>query len=251
MTFDTQSGGIGHGLGSEKVRRFLLEEISSGRLPLGAKVGSERQLADSMGVSRAVVRQVLAGLADAGLVRRVTGRAGGTFVVRTKIIREPAPMVGLPVYVREQGMEPRTMVLRATTRVATEAEAQGLRIAADEQVVVIVRLRLADETPLSLDEVVLPSARFPDLLEQDLSDSLFALLETRYGVRPFGASEQIEVASATAEEAELLQVLTGSPLLSVRRVSWDADDLPFGYSHELFRADRTRVVIHASTRDSD
>lgn len=247
MMLDPQSGGMGQGLGSEKVRRYLLEEISSERLPLGAKVGSERQLADSLGVSRAVVRQVLAGLADAGLVRRVTGRAGGTFVARTKISRKPAPMVGLPVYVREQGLEPRTTVLRAEQRRAQSSEAHDLNLDEGAQVYVIVRLRLADDTPLSLDEVVLPVARFPGLLQQDLSDSLFTVLQERYDVRPWGAAEQIEVASATSEEAELLNVLTGSSLLSVRRLSWDDDDRPIGYSHELFRADRTRVVVHASS----
>jgi GntR family transcriptional repressor for pyruvate dehydrogenase complex len=48
--------------------------------PLGAAVPPERELADRMGVSRATLREAIAGLRAADLVRTTRGRGGGTVV---------------------------------------------------------------------------------------------------------------------------------------------------------------------------
>jgi hypothetical protein len=45
---------------AEKLRRQLLADIGSGVLPPGAKLGSERELSETYGVSRSTLRHVLA-----------------------------------------------------------------------------------------------------------------------------------------------------------------------------------------------
>src|SRR4029079_19087199 len=67
----------------------LAAAISSGARVPGARLPPERHLAESLGVSRMTVRQALGDLERDGLLRRVVGRAGGTFV------SEPGP--GRPV----------------------------------------------------------------------------------------------------------------------------------------------------------
>ena len=81
---------------SEEVRRALAEQIGSGRLRPGQRLGAERALAAEFGVSRATLRQALAVLADGGVVRRVPGRGGGTFVAKGKIERDLSRIVGVP-----------------------------------------------------------------------------------------------------------------------------------------------------------
>ena len=56
----------------------LRDSIVAGRYPAGAKLPSERSLAEDFGVSRPVVREVLRGLSDQGLVDIQPAR--GTFV---------------------------------------------------------------------------------------------------------------------------------------------------------------------------
>jgi GntR family transcriptional regulator len=68
-------------------------------------------------------------------------------------------------------------------------------------------------------------------------------LELRFGVKPAVAQENIEVVSATNDEALVLDVISGSPLFSILRTSVDDQGVPFEYSHDLFRADRTRISI--------
>jgi len=94
------------------------------------------------------------------------------------------------------------------------------------------------------DSGTLTAERFPDLLASPLGGSLYELLETRFEVKPAEAQENIEVISASDDEALILGVQKCSPLLSILRTSVDAEGVPIEYSHDLFRADRTRITVH-------
>ena len=109
----------------------------------------------------------------------------------------------------------------------------------------IVRVRLADQTPISLERALFPAERFPGLLDRSLAGSLYELLESHYALAPGEAEERIEVVAAGAAEARLLGLRRGAPLLAVERTAWDVDGRAFEYSHDLFRADRARIVVRA------
>ena len=55
--------------------------------------------------------------------------------------------------------------------------------------------------------------------------------------------EHLEVIDASADEAGLLGVSVGTPLLAITRTSRTAAGTPFEFSQDLFRADRTRVTF--------
>jgi len=90
---------------------------------------------------------------------------------------------------------------------------------------------------------MLPADRFPGLLELPLGGSVYELLEERYATRPKEALERIEVVAASPDEAMVLDVAVGAPLLSITRTTTDTEDEPIEFSHDLFRADRTRIVV--------
>jgi GntR family transcriptional regulator len=108
----------------------------------------------------------------------------------------------------------------------------------------VIRIRLADGTPISLEHARLPASRFAGLLELPLGGSLYGLLRDHYGVTPAESTERIEVVTATAQEAAILNVTDNAPLLSINRTTLDKAGAPIEFSHDLFRADRTRIVIH-------
>jgi DNA-binding LacI/PurR family transcriptional regulator len=62
----------------ERLRDYVVEQISSGKLKPGASLPSEHQLARSLRIARSTVRQAMGVLERDGLVRRVHGK--GTFV---------------------------------------------------------------------------------------------------------------------------------------------------------------------------
>src|SRR5262249_58453017 len=90
--------------------------------------GGEGALAAERGVSRAALRQALAVLEEGGLVRRVPGRGGGTFVSKGKIERDLSRVVGVPALLRSQGVVAGTRVLSARLAPADETAARALRL---------------------------------------------------------------------------------------------------------------------------
>jgi GntR family transcriptional repressor for pyruvate dehydrogenase complex len=66
----------------EQVELQLREAILSGSLRSGERLPSEVELARSFGVSRTTVREALGNLASAGLISKVPGASGGSFVRR-------------------------------------------------------------------------------------------------------------------------------------------------------------------------
>ncbi len=64
----------------EQVETQLREAILSGVFTHGSKLPSEAELSASFGVSRTTVREALRSLANAGLINKVPGATGGSFV---------------------------------------------------------------------------------------------------------------------------------------------------------------------------
>jgi GntR family transcriptional regulator len=231
------------GRASEDVRRVLADQIATGDLRPGQRLGAERALATELGVSRTTLRQALAVLEESGMVRRVPGRGGGTFVSKGKIERDLSRVVGVPAWLRSQGVVAGTRVLSARMSGASESAAQALRLRPGDLVIDLVRIRLADGSPISVEQAMLPADRFPGLLELPLGGSVYDLLEEHFGTRPKEAVERIEVVAASPDEAMVLDVAPGAPLLSISRTTTDTADEPIEFSHDLFRADRTRIVV--------
>jgi GntR family transcriptional regulator len=227
----------------EDARHRLLDLINSGTLRPGDRLGTERELAARLSVSRSTLRQVLAVLAEGGVVRRVPGRAGGTFVAHAKVDRDLSVIVGLPEYLRRQGFVAGTQVLSATMSGADDIAAHNLAVPTGSLLIDIARIRLADGIPISLERVQLPAEIFPGLLELPLGGSIYDLLDSHYGIKPDEVVEHLEVAQASSDEAALLAVNAGAPLLAITRISATSAGVPFEFSHDLFRADRTCVTF--------
>jgi GntR family transcriptional regulator len=238
------------GPAAEDVRRRILDEIAGGALLAGERLGAERDLSGRYGVSRSTLRAALDALESVGAVRRVPGRSGGTFVAERKVERDLTSLASLPSYLRRQGFESGARVLSTTTAEADTETAQVLAIPIGSVVFEIMRIRLADGEPISYERARFPAAQFPGLLDHPLGGSLYALLESVYGVVPDEAEERIEIVSASATAARVLGVRRSAPVVSIARVTVDAEGHPFELSHDLFRADRVRIVVRARASSS-
>ncbi|HWF23950.1 MAG TPA: GntR family transcriptional regulator [Solirubrobacteraceae bacterium] len=227
------------------VRDRLRREIAAGELAPGQRLGAEREIAERLEVSRSTVRAALAELERSGQVRRVRGRTGGIFVAERKVERDLTSLSGLPAYLRRQGFQSDARVISTATAAAEDEVATALGLGAGALVHEVVRVRLADGEPISLERAAFPADRFPGLLDHSLSGSLYELLSSRYELEPGEAEERIEVVAAGAAEARLLGVSRGAPLVSISRTAWSAEGVPFERSHDLFRGDRVRIVVRA------
>jgi GntR family transcriptional repressor for pyruvate dehydrogenase complex len=66
----------------EQVAQTIRRRVLSGKLALGERLPSERDLSEQFGVSRVVVREAIRTLELAGILRVQKGAGGGTFVAR-------------------------------------------------------------------------------------------------------------------------------------------------------------------------
>jgi len=237
------------GPAASALRDRLLAGIAGGSPGAGARLGAERELSERLGVSRSTLRAALDALETAGVVHRVRGRAGGVFVSERRVERDLTRLTGLPAYLRRQGFQSGARVLSTATLGADADTASALGVAAGALVLEVVRVRLADEQPISLERARFPADRFPGLLDRSLAGSLYELLESAYRLRAAEAEERVEVVGATAADARVLEVRPGAPLVAIARTAWSADGRPFERSHDLFRADRVRIVVRVRSRD--
>jgi GntR family transcriptional regulator len=231
---------------TEELRRRIVADINAG-VP-GAKLGSERELADRYSTSRNSLRHMLAALEEAGLVHRAIGRSGGIFISHAQVQRSLSDVVGVPAFLANQGYVAGTRVLSTKITAPDRITQNALAIGAEDFVVEIQRVRLADGSPISLELAQFPAESFPGLLEKKLGGSLYELLENDYGLVTARADERIEAVNATPDEASALSVKPQSALLLITRITYDQDGTPCEFSRDLFRGDRTRLAVTVAGR---
>ncbi|MDT5153914.1 MAG: GntR family transcriptional regulator [Mycobacterium sp.] len=231
---------------TEELRRRIVADINAG-VP-GAKLGSERDLAERYSTSRNSLRQILAALEEAGLVHRAIGRSGGIFISHAQVQRSLSDVVGVPAFLASQGYVAGTRVLSTKITAPDRITQKAMEIGAEDFVVEIQRVRLADGSPISLELAQFPAEAFPGLLEKQLGGSIYELLESDYGLVASRADERIEAVNATAEEASVLSVKPQSALLLITRITYDQNGTPCEFSRDLFRGDRTRLAVTVAGR---
>jgi GntR family transcriptional regulator len=220
------------------VKQRLLE-LTSAMSP-GSPVPPERELARQYGTSRTTVRQALSELVIEGRLLRIQGR--GTFVAKPKV----AQVLELASYtegMRAHGLHPRTSYLEIGYVTADAHLARLLGIKTGGRAVRVHRLRLADGEPMSIDTSHLPARRFPGLRKQlDRYSSLYETLAASYGVQLAEAEETIETVLAGPEDARLLGVDVGLPLLLLSRHALDTGGQPVEWAQSWYRGDRYKFV---------
>jgi len=226
-----------------QIEDWLAGEIARGALGPGDKLPTEAELAAWFGVSRMTLRHALGSLVRRGLLTRVVGRRGGTFVAAPKVEQDLTTLAGFSEQLRRHGLVAGALVLSAVSRPAGPAAAAALAVDADDPVFEIRRVRLADGSPLALERSLFPARPFPDMLSSRLDGSLYSLLAERYGVQLDRARESLEPVVAGVREAEALRVAEGAPLMQVERIAYATSGEPVEYARDLFRGDRTRVVL--------
>jgi len=234
----------------QRIEQWLMRMISDGVVRPGDKLPREQDLADGLGVSRMTLRQSLGSLEARGVIERIPGRRGGTFVREPKIECDITGLAGFTEQLRRGQVRASARVVSASVVTASRSVAAALDLGRDAAVYEIVRVRAARRVPLALERSYLPAAMFPGLIERRLTGSLYALMEREYGHGPQSATEFLEPFIATVDEAELLGVDPGSPLLLIDRTAAAASGRPVEYARDLFRPDRIRISVRTVATDS-
>jgi GntR family transcriptional regulator len=231
----------------EQIYRLLLDEIVSGGVSPGEKLLQEREYAARLGVSLAPVRQAILALTKDGYLTRTRGR--GTFVRESKVAAKIQLLSSFTAALRATGQPVAMRVLRAEPVPATDARATALGTEPDAPLFNVRRLAYLAGEPVALLSAFLPAALCEGLTEEELSGSLYDLLEERHGTVMTSARNVIEMVRARPEYAGHLQVPVGEALLRVEAVTCDQHGTPVEFSQVHYRADRFRFEIESHRQD--
>jgi GntR family transcriptional regulator len=226
-----------------QLKELLRQEIESGRWQPGQQIPPEMEWCEAFGISRTVVRQALRELEYDGLLYREQGK--GTFVAEPKISESLVQdLTGFYEDMVARGLTPVTQVLRQEVQPADEKVAHYLQIQPGDEIVLIERVRSVGGEPFVLVVTHLPYHICPDLVNEDLTtQSLYALLEGKYGLQLSHGRRTIEAVAANQYEIQHLGVQEGAPLILLHSVSYLKDGRPIEYFHAVHRGDRSRFEV--------
>ena len=108
----------------------------------------------------------------------------------------------------------------------------------------IRRLRKVKDIPLSIHNSYIPVSLCPNLQNNDFCNvQLCNILSDNYGLRRSSVSETLESVVAREDEAALLNIGKGHPLLRLCDVISDKRGSVFEYSTVVFRGDKLRIRL--------
>ena len=218
----------------QQIKALITQSLQSGEWKPGELIPSEVELAGRFKVSQGTVRKAIDELAAENLVVRKQGK--GTFVSTHHEARAHfrflrlMPDEGVPHYPESKFIEVKRM--RAPADVA-----RLLELKSGDAVVFIKRVQSFDGTPTIVEELWLPGLIFKGLTAERLNEykgPMYGLFESEFGTRMIRAQEKIRAVCAGDSEAELLQLVAGTPLLMSERVSFTYGDKPVELRRGLY-----------------
>jgi GntR family transcriptional regulator len=203
-----------------------------------APLPSDSQLCEEFGVSRMTARGAMQRLVQEGLVYREPGR--GTFVAPARASRTASHILSFSDEMRRRGAVPSSRVVERTRRAATPDESSRL---ATDRVFVLRRVREANGESVALETAVFPAELVGELLDGDVElASVFATLAGA-GLVPTAGRAAISAEGASAEDAKLLGVKRGEPLLVERRLIHDETGAPLELTESRYLGTRYGLEV--------
>jgi GntR family transcriptional regulator len=217
----------------QQIAQTLRERIAAvGR---GHVLPSESELSAEFGVSRVTIRRALETLRDERLIESRQGF--GWFSRGTPLQQRLTQLETIEQQLEERGIRPRRQIVEFAFVAAPTHVAERLETS---QVLRVKRINLADDEPFAVVTVWCPAELGQNLSRRDVERSPFYEL---LGIALRGATQTIGASSASAEDAALLEVPVGSPVLRCERLTTSTAGEPILLSEHIFPAHRTEFVV--------
>ena len=217
----------------------IVEDVRSGRYPVGSLLPTEAELCAQFGVSRHTVREALRKLRDMGLVSQ---RQGVGTLVKAKYssaryVQSVESISDLFTYIQDT----RLAIAARHDIVATAAQHSLLRSAPGQRwrMLEVLRLEAGDAVPMAVSEIYFPQAYAAVEREmEDLRVPIYTLLERRFGEHIAEVEQSMTVCALPAAKARLLKVRAGTPGFSIVRHYLARNDKLMMVSASLYPAGR-------------
>lgn len=223
----------------KQLKERIEEQIANNVFPKSERIPSENELMQLFHVSRITVRKAIAELVSDGVLVKERGK--GTYVC-DKAMNVQVQKINRSFYekCRLNQKEASSKLLKAALLPMPQEIAEFLEEEPGSLGVYTEMLRLADNVPVALDYVWY-HIRFSYLLSENLESELYEIIRKRDGTQMNIAAGYLDIGLATAQEAELLKVKKGEPLLIERVNIVDNNGKPVHYGKMLIVGRRYRL----------
>ena len=222
----------------------IQEAVKQGKFPPGTQLPPEMELLHMLGVSRTTLREALRILEEQRLIRKRRGL--GTFVLERAIIKDMSQNFGITEMISQAGYTPGTRDFNIYLEPASKTVAGKLSISSESTLVVIDRVRTANDTPVVWTRDIMPKeylgSWMPTVDELD-GISLYDCLDRFANIRIVNGTASFNPVQANREIAEKLNIQRNNLLLLIDQVDNDQNQRPFLYSSEYHLTDKFKFII--------
>lgn len=218
-----------------QVKDILIKRIQEKVWPPNTLIPTEQELMEEFHVSRTTLRQAISILVQEGLLEKKQGK--GT-IVKSQQLTGNGRLKGFAEEAMEKGLTPNSKLLRVEFKQDLYHEKSMLNLPDDEEVLVIERIRFADQVPIALERSCWPSYIGKLFINLDLNSAKFYEILEQNDIILKRAHEKISAINATLYEADLLGIRGGEAMLETERLSFGLDDRPIEFSTIKFRSDK-------------
>ena len=220
---------------SKTIRAHLLSAMRSGEFSACERLPRESVLAESLGISRTQLRDILASLEREGFITR---RHGVGTIINRHVLDAHTRMdieVEFLDMIRQNGHQADVAFVRISDGTADKKIAGQLQIPEGTPIIRIARLCTADGRPaIYCEDVIEKALAKGNYTIKDFKLPIFHFLQQFCGIVPYMDLTDVRPAVADAALAEVFQVPMGSPLLNMGEVDFDIDGKPVFCSNEYF-----------------
>jgi len=224
-----------------QLQEVLRKKILAGEYNPGNLIPSEKELEKQYSVSRITVRNAINGLVLEDLLIKKQGR--GTIVACPRMQEEEnTSLQSFTEKMKKQGVKTSTKVFNVAKMPVPERIAEHLDIEPGDEIIYAKRLRLVDGEPIALFENYI-SSKTGVTEKDDFSGSVFDLFEKKYGIKISSSEKVIEAGVARKEDADLLQISAGDPVLIITYTTFNANNNRIELAEGIYRADRYKFMV--------
>ena len=188
------------------------------------------------------------------LILSLKPREHGSFAAESPVHFEPTKLklTGMIEDIIAMGTQTRTMILNFGLVHPPKKVQQNLGLNGNAKVLRIERIRFIKGQPMSYTVSFIPSDLGAKINIKDLViQPLMNVLEDKCKIKIVKGSQVIGATLADARVASFLEVMTGSPLLKIERVAFDARNRPVEYISILYRSDRYHFNVDFTRKRSE
>ncbi len=232
-------------LTSEAIQESIEEFIDVHSLSAYDALPSERELSEILGVNRISLRKALIKMAGENRIYSVPSR--GTFLSPAKFYEDASSHISFTSSWNAAGHSVRSTVLSFVEVEANLKISQTLSVSLGSLVYELRRLRLIDEVQIAIETSYLLVSSCPGLINFDFNGtrSLYATLETEFGLRIIQQQQNIRTTRLTEEEAGILHSVPGSSAFHITAVGRSEDGRSIEHSISITRADSYAINYRA------